>query len=163
MHKAVIALFLAFLALPWALAAQFQPFAEDGEADNTVDEGSDVYIYGTGFDPNADVSVLVVPDDSYADGQGYAPEASATVRTNSSGILFLQKIWTAVKAGFYDLIADLDGNGRHDGADVVVRGSSPGLTVGNPEARPEDVPEFSALTIPLLAGVGAYLVWRRRP
>ena len=163
--RSLSCLLWASLLIPLAQAAQFQPFNGSGEPDNAVDLGEDVYVYGTGFEGNQTISVLVVPDDSYTGGEPYQSEAEATVRTNSRGVLFLQKIWTALKAGFFDLIADLNGNGRHDGADVVVRGTGPGLTVTDPSpAREiEEGPEFSAPSIPILAGIGVYLVWRRRP
>lgn len=166
--KMLIYAFLMLIASALVQAGAIHPFECDGTANNTFEEGGDLCVYGTGFQANQIVDVYVVKDhDSYITGQLLNPEVEKTeVTITTKGILALTKVWTAVKKGFFDLIADTNRDGKYDKNDVTNVGSGYGFVVNGAETGGNqtngEVPEFSTVTA-LLALIGAnYFIWKKR-
>jgi hypothetical protein len=172
MHKLVFTLLIvALLALGTAAAKPvIMPYKCDGSiATNEFSEGEDLCVYGLGLEAGQDVDLYVLDDkDEYTIGEDIAAQAlhQETVQANGKGILSLKKVWTAIKDGFYDLVASVDGLLSEDD---VVNAGDPALDSGNEtdeggqEDGDTDVPEFSTImAITILALAGLFIAKKRK-
>lgn len=127
--------------------------------------GDDICLYGTGFTPGETVDLYVVDNQSYAPGQAYVDVSGAVEQatTDARGILKLQKIWSDIKQGLYDFIADRNRDHAYDTGDVVNAATYHPATNETEQPPAEEVPEFGTLAaLFLLIGIGIIIHRRRR-
>ncbi len=155
---------LVMLSLASAADPVVMPYNCAGFGQNEFDVGDDICVYGTGFSEGQEYDIHIVEDQG-AYNAGDSPTIVATKTVQTSGfVLGLTKLWTAVKAGFYDLFVDSDQDSQYSEGDSVNIGEGPGVTVrgDDTEDPPQpEVPEFSTVTA-LLALIGAGIIIRRK-
>lgn len=82
------------------------------------DQGETVYVFGNGYPPSATFDIFVVNDVlTWTDGMTIPPRVAgttATVSSNSLGIIPPTAVWTQATSGKYDIVVDVNGNGKYD-------------------------------------------------
>lgn len=169
MHKLVSTLIIITLLTVGTAAAKpvIMPYKCDGsEATSEFSEGEDVCVYGLGFEAEQDVDIYVLDDkDNYTIDESIDALHKETVQADGKGILGLKKVWTAIKNGFYDLVASVDDIISDDD---VVNAGNPVLedneeTGGEDDGEQEDVPEFGVIAaMGALALAGLFIAKKRK-
>ena len=135
-------MFLLMLLVPSVFAANIMPLKCDG-----------------GFEPGEEVDIYViqdmneiVQDFSLVDVSGNNKE---TLTVNNNGILSFSQIWAKIKTGFYDLVADINGDGLFNNDDVHNYETGAAVPV-------EEVPEFGTLTAILVLASAVLFIHKKR-
>jgi hypothetical protein len=88
-----------------------------GAEKNTFYPGENVYVKGSGFMDSATLDIYVVKHTTWTDGDTIPPRVAGTATTvtsNSSGKI-LAIVWHApLTPGKYDIVIDVNGNGKYD-------------------------------------------------
>ncbi|MEM4264063.1 MAG: hypothetical protein QW666_04205 [Candidatus Woesearchaeota archaeon] len=95
---------------------------------------------------NKELRVYIVPDQSWnKDDEIKNAVVNTTVQTNSRGKLLTAMIWESPKAGEYDIVVDIDNNGKYSYADMCSDLLDDNMLTGftvkqaeNPEESPEE-------------------------
>ncbi len=162
---------ILLIILPIASAASIMPVKCDASSVGPgFQAGEDVCVYGTGFDPGAEVDLYVINDqENYTQGQALNDLSGDVerVQTTNKGILVLKKIWSALVDGVYDFVADINLNGNYDQGDVVNAGNmivqEESEDLKDPEDDIEEVPEFSVIASAIvLIGAGIIIHKKRK-
>ncbi len=132
------------------------------QATNNYEENESLCVYGTGFQANQEINILVVEHKKqYQEGGELKDktEKIETIRTTNKGILILTKIWEKVKQGIYDIIADINKNSKYDQGDVV-NSIDEGITI---KGEAQEVPEFpTIMSIIILIAAGIFIQKKRK-
>jgi len=156
------------LVISLVSAASVMPVKCDGsEATNQFHEGESLCVYGTGFTPDQEVDIYVVKDqDSYVGGQELNDLSGGAERSSITphGILILQKVWDWLVQGVYDLVVDINLNGKYDDGDVVNAVHHAITVTGNNTGADdvEEVPEWSMIGVLIILLVSVIVIMHHR-
>ena len=124
-----------------------------------------VYVTGTGYAPNQTYNIYVVNDTAWVDGMTIPARIQGTVTSvssDSSGNINLTAVWNKpLTPGKYDILVDVNGNGKYD-ADVDALYNNKIVTTAGFSL----IPEYLFGTILGLAGcfaaLGAFRMYKRK-
>ena len=124
-----------------------------------------VYVTGTGYAPNQTYNIYVVNDTAWVDGMTIPARIQGTVTSvssDSSGNINLTAVWNkSLTPGKYDILVDVNGNGKYD-ADVDALYNNKIVTTAGFSL----IPEYLFGTILGLAGcfaaLGAFRMYKRK-
>jgi hypothetical protein len=130
--------------------------------DDLFDQNDTLYVASKSFYPNSTYSIYVVTDVvQWTDGMSIptrVPGTATTVTTNKDGHLLYVAVWTPPLArGDYDIVVDVNGNGRYDeNFDAIDSQAKVGFQV---------IPEFSgaALGVSALVALLTIGLQRKKP
>jgi hypothetical protein len=112
--------------------------------------GESVYAIGGGYDASTAYDLYIVVDTTWTDGMDIPDRVADTdtsVTTDASGnIAPGTRIWTSSVQGKYDIVVDVNVNGRYD--------ASTDALDANIDVGFEAVPEFSTIAIPVASILG---------
>lgn len=141
------------------------------EGTDEFSEGDSLCVYGSGFEAGEDVDLYVVENsDDYTDNMELTDvtQEVETVTVTSQGVLVLKKIWNFIVQGVYDIVADINNDGKYNSGDVVNSASAAGVTVneGSPTTNGEDlageVPEWSTIGSLLVLAIAGLFIYKNR-
>ena len=124
-----------------------------------------VYVTGTGYAPNQIYNIYVVNDTAWVDGMTIPARIQGTVTSvssDSSGNINLTAVWNKpLTPGKYDILVDVNGNGKYD-ADVDTLYNNKIVTTAGFSL----IPEYLFGTILGVAGcfaaLGAFRMYKRK-
>jgi hypothetical protein len=127
-----------------------------GGATDVFNVGGDVYAKGTGLTPGGSYFVYVVPDQvnwGALNGQNIPAWQTQTAITADGSGNFKELVWSDAQYGLYDLVLDINGNGKYDSGIDLVDSDDVGINVNT--AGLLVVPEYA---LGSLAALGACFV-----
>jgi len=131
-----------------------------GSRKDQFNPGETIYVNGSGFSPNTDYNLYIVSDVSiWTNGMDIpTPIVATSVRSDSAGTINPTAVWGSPLPGKYDIIVDVNDNGRYDiGIDALDDNdivTTAGFFV---------IPEYALGTILALAVCFAGVALYRRP
>jgi len=112
--------------------------------------GESVYAIGGGYDASTAYDLYIIADTTWTDGMDIPDRVADTdtsVTTDASGnIAPGTRIWTSSVQGKYDIVVDVNVNGRYD--------ASTDALDANIDVGFEAIPEFSTIAIPVASILG---------
>jgi hypothetical protein len=156
----------ASIQLPLPTVTVLNPTIEScnfvGVRKDTFNLTDNVYVNGSGYAPSATYNIYVVNDvTTWSDGMAIPSHVTGTVTTitsNNAGRILPTAVWNSpLTLGKYDIIVDVNGNGKYDAGIDALDNSDVQVTAGFVV-----IPEYTIGTILVLAGcVVALSVFQR--
>ena len=123
-------------------------------------ESESVYIYGYGYAQNTNYDIYIVEDRTWNDGDTIPDRVAGTIDTVTTdewgNIPTGTLIWATSVIGKYDIIVDVNGNGKYDECVDALDD----MDVNN--AGFETIPEFTTIAIPVAAIIALLFLFSRR-
>jgi beta propeller repeat protein len=117
-----------------------------GVEKNSFDATETAFVNGSGFQPSTTHAVYVVSDMTWTDGINIPPRVSGTapeILSDSSGKVVPSRIWNMPPPiGKYDIIVDVNGNGKCDANVDAIDDNDVQITAGL-----QVIPEFPSLAV----------------
>ena len=135
-----------------------------GVEKNSFDFAETAFVNGSGFQPSTTYALYVVSDVAWVDGMNIPSRVSGTapeILSDSSGKVVPSRIWNTPPAtGKYDILVDVNGNGKYDANTDAADDNDIQVTAGL-----QVIPEFPSLAIVpffMVAVLSATVVSRRK-
>jgi hypothetical protein len=139
--------------------------SSSGEAQSSFNDGQDVYLTASGLSPSTTYPLYVVEDvETWATRVSIpssVPGTTNSISTDSSGNLAPTSIFPNAIGGQYDIIVDVNSNGRYDEGDVLIDNIvvQSALTLDSITINGASTKTFTAeeiLSMPTTSGWGGY-------
>ena len=143
----------------WKVSTTVESSDDAGKKKDTFLVGDKVYAYGSCYEKNKNYDLYIVEDRIWNDEMAIPPFiVKATVSTDANGKIFPHptRIWDSAEIGKYDIIVDVDGNGKYN----TCTDPLDNMDVNN--AGFEVIPEFATIAIPVAAIIGLLFLFSGR-